>query len=510
LKASFSRRAILKFSIGAPFLAGLGTAIAAVTSRTVSAASKLVDVTINPDTLLHPTADRIGINVNFLDDSDLQRPGARKLRSALEELEVRYVRYPGGHEADGVTFFLDESGNTVSTPTPRLCRFGSDEWPANDLRYWSTNSPAGTWTRDVYQLQDFLDDCAAIGAEPVIVVAVDTISNPATGMNAWTPTKEQIIANAAAMVRWCNVTNRYGVRYWELGNEAWSAATGYARGYPDATSYGADCADIAIAMKEEDPTILVGLNGNSEQWFKDALVAAGPENIDFLAAHRYPFFYMSYKEYQDVTVPNIVSEANRATNAIKSLPEPDRSRIFVMMTEMGVVSGTPNDMGAAVVLAHNIGGNLVAPNVHGAMVWVTRYPPFGFGQDQFDSLNELTPAGSAQLMTTLLAPGAMVESTSTHPDVFSFASWNREMRRYAVLILNRADSAQTVKVHAVGAASAQLWQLRGDGPSDSNPTLSATAITPIAGVATVQLPAASVSTLVLGREDEFALKLQEG
>jgi hypothetical protein len=144
------------------------------------------------------------------------------------------------------------------------------------------------------------------------------------------------------------------------------------------------------------------------------------------------------------------------------------------------------------------------------MVWVTRYPPFGFGQDQFDSLNELTPAGSAQLMTTLLAPGAMVESTSTHPDVFSFASWNREMRRYAVLILNRADSAQTVKVHAVGAASAQLWQLRGDGPSDSNPTLSATAITPIAGVATVQLPAASVSTLVLGREDEFALKLQEG
>lgn len=510
MEAPFSRRAILKLSIGVPFLAGLGTAIAAVTSRTVSAATKSVDVTINPDVLLHPTADRIGINVNFLDDSDLRRPGARRLRSAFEELEVRYVRYPGGHEADGVTFFLDELGNTVSTPTPRLCRFGSDEWPATDLRYWSTNSPAGTWTRDIYQLQDFLDDCAAIGAEPIIVVAVDTIANPATGMNAWTPTKEQIIANAAAMVRWCNVTNRYGVRYWELGNEAWSAADAYARGYPDATSYGADCADLATAMKAEDPTILIGLNGNSEQWFKDALVAAGPQNIDFLAAHRYPFFYMSYEEYQDVNVPNIVSEANRATNAIKSLPEPDRSRIFVMMTEMGVVSGTPNDMGAAVVLAHNIGGNLVAPNVHAAVVWVTRYPPFGDGQDVLGSTNELTPSGLGQLMTTLLAPGAMVESVSTHPDVFSFASWDREARRYAVLILNRADSAQTVNVHAVGAASAQLWQLHGDGPSDTNPTLSGTSVTPIAGVTTVQLPPASVSMLTMGREAEFALKLRGG
>ena len=457
------------------------------------------DVTVNHNTIINPTADRIGIGTTYWEDASSRRAaGARSMADALNMAGMRFVRYPGGHEADGVTFFLNSVGAEVSTPTPRLCRFGSGEWPATDTTYWSANSTGGTWTRDIYQLQDFLDDCVAIGAEPIIVVALDTVVNPPTGVGAWTPTKAQIIVNAAAMVRWCNVTNNYNVKYWEIANESWSTGPAYTHGYPTAAAYGADFDDIVAAMKAEDPTIYVGMNWNTQQGYEDALAAAGPANVDWLAAHRYPFFDMTYAEYQAVGIPNLISEANRATNAINTLAEPHKSRIFVMMTEAGYNS-MPNDMGAAVIIAHVLGGNLATSNIVAVILWTTRYPPYGTSHDQFDQNNNLTIAGWGARLTKLLVPGAMVSVTSSVTNVFAYASYQNSQGRYAVLLINRGNSEQTVTVRAAGATSGELWKLAGSGPTDTNPTLTRTGVTPTSSTVTVTLPVASVSTLILSR-----------
>lgn len=457
-----------------------------------------VDILVDHTAILHPNADRIGINMNYWEDSDARRePGATPLRNALGQQRTRYARYPGGHKADGVTFFLNAAGATVDTPQARLCRFGAGEWPATDTTYWSSNNRAGSWTRSIYELEEFLDDCAHTGTEPVLVVALDTIANTPTGAGAWTPSKAQIIANAVEMVRWCNVTNDYGVKYWELGNESWSEGWGYAHGYPDAASYGADFADMAQAMKAVDPTILVGMNGHQQQWFEDALDAAGPENVDFLAAHRYPFFGMTYAEYQAIPGPNIVSEANRAANAIATLPEPHKSRLFVMMTEAGYNS-QPNNLGAGVVTAHVLGGNLAGANVGAVMLWNTRYAPLGTSHDAFDQANNLTPSGMGWFMASLLAPGAMVSATSSVSNLFAYASYSRAQGRYAVLLVNRSDTPRTVNVRAAGAVSGVRWLLTGTGPSDTAPTITREAVA-VSGDAPVSVPANSVVTVVLSK-----------
>lgn len=462
------------------------------------------DVVVYHKQALANDAGRVGINANFWTDAMSRRqPGAVKQRFGYSDLGATYVRWPGGHKADGVTWFLDVDGNAVSTPTPRLCRFGSGEWPATDATYWTpTNTRAGAFSRDLYGLQDFLDDTKAANAQPVIVVALDTAYNPPTGTNAWGITKAQAITNAVEMVRWCNVTNNYAVKYWELGNESWSNSTGYTRGFVDSNGtvrpdiYGAWFAEMAAAMKAVDPTILVGLNGNQQAFFEAAIAAAGPGNVDFLAAHRYPFFGTDYPAYQAISAPNMLSEANRATNAIATLAEPHRSRIFVMMTETGFNS-QPNNLGAAVIMAHILGAQIAAANVVATMVWNTRYPPGGASHDVLDDYNRLRPSGMGMALASKLAPGKPVNVTSNVSGIVAYASRHVGLGRTAVMLINRTNGPQTLTVAANGVTRGRQYQLTGAGYTDTAPVISQTVLSGISGPITVTLPATSVTVLDL-------------
>lgn len=462
------------------------------------------DVVIGNKTVLAGDAARIGVNADYWTDAMSRRaPGAVSQRFGYADLGAKYVRWPGGHKADGVTYFLDENGNTLTEPVARLCRFGAGEWPATDPTYWTpTNQRTGRFSRDLYSLRDFLEDTRAAGAEPVIVVALDTAYNPPSGAGAWGITKAQAIANAVEMVRWCNVTHDYGVRYWELGNESWSNSTGYTRGFvdPDGTVrpdvYGAWFAEMAAAMKAVDPSILVGLNGNQQAFFETALAAAGPQNVDFLAAHRYPFFGTDYAAYQAISAPNMLSEANRATNAIAGLAEPHRSRIFTMMTETGFNS-QPNNLGAAVIMAHILGAQIAAANVVSTMVWNTRYPPGGASHDVLDDYNRLKPSGMGVAMAAKLAPGKVVAATSSVTGVVAYASRDVGLGRTAVMLINRDSDAHTVTVGVSGVSKGQRWQLAGTGAADAAPTINRTAVTVTGGVLSVPLPGVSVTVLDL-------------
>jgi hypothetical protein len=475
-----------------------------VTTTTPSPAPGSANVVVNHNTVINPVSQRIGFNTNYWEDAAGRRAVQSNLFNAHRRLGVTYARWPGGHKADDVTFFLDQNGSTISTPTPRLARFGSGEWPATDATFWSpTNDYTGNFSRPLYNLPEFLEDCRANDTVPIIVVALDTIYNAPTGTGAHNITKAQAIANAVAMVQWCNVTNDYGVMYWELGNESWSNSTGYTRGYVDTggvahpETYGADFADMAAAMKAVDPTIKVGMNWNSQAGYQTAIAAAGSANVDFLAAHRYPFFGQNYAAYQAVSSPNMVSEANRATNAIATLSPADQARIFVMMTETGYTS-QPNNLGSAVIHAHILGAQLSTSNIAATLVWNSRYPPYGKSHDMFNDLNELTPSGmGVHLASQLATPtAAVVTATSSVTDVFAYATYDAVQGRIAVLLINRSNSTQNVSVATAGMMNANLRLLSGTGSSDIAPTITTSSPTINNGVSTVSLPAASVGLLI--------------
>ena len=70
-------------------------------------------------------------------------------------------------------------------------------------------------------------------------------------------------AEAAAWVRYANFTKKYGVKYWELGNEipgdgTYGAQWEYNTKPKGATAYADNIADYITRMKAADPGIKVG------------------------------------------------------------------------------------------------------------------------------------------------------------------------------------------------------------------------------------------------------------
>ncbi len=132
----------------------------------------------------------------------------------------------------------------------------------------------------------------SIGAEPIIQVPLlaDTSGKPPTA------------ATAAGMVTYANVTKRYGLKYFSIGNEpdlyasqglvadpTQPAIPGYAP-----ADYCATATAYVAAMKAVDPTIeIVGpdlswkyIAGND--WLTPILTGCG-DLFDIISIHRYPF-----------------------------------------------------------------------------------------------------------------------------------------------------------------------------------------------------------------------------
>jgi hypothetical protein len=144
--------------------------------------------------------------------------------------------------------------------------------------------PGGNWGDrndvDHWQVDQFIQFCRQVGAEPRIVVR----------LRGGTPEM------AAALVQYANQTQGYNVRYWGIGNEA--------NLYPDyeLDQYLRDWRAMAEAMRAVDPAIqLIGPDTNqfearptsvehqkANDWLA-AFLRANGDLLDVVSVHRYPF-----------------------------------------------------------------------------------------------------------------------------------------------------------------------------------------------------------------------------
>jgi hypothetical protein len=170
-------------------------------------------VTIN----LHQTLSTVsplalGVN-DAVWDGNLQDSQVPDL---LRDDGVRVMRFPGGSTADQY------------------------HWQTNTL---DNGSSAGTDTFD-----RFMQVVRQVGATPIITV------NYGSG----TPQE------AAAWVKYANVTRHYHIRYWEIGNELYGNGTYGATWETDKhalgpASYASNALQFIQAMKAVDPFIQIGL-----------------------------------------------------------------------------------------------------------------------------------------------------------------------------------------------------------------------------------------------------------
>ena len=115
---------------------------------------------------------------------------------------------------------------------------------ASDEYNWASNtSDDNTWTWAT-SFDDFAHVATNIGAQVIIT------ANYGTG----TP------AEAAAWVKYSNVTNHYGFKYWEIGNEVYGTWETDTNTYPnDPYTYATRAAAYIQQMKAADPTIKIGV-----------------------------------------------------------------------------------------------------------------------------------------------------------------------------------------------------------------------------------------------------------
>jgi hypothetical protein len=196
----------------------------------------------------------IGVNAAVWDGhlQDASVPGL------LRNDGVRVMRYPGGSTADNF------------------------HWQTNTL---DDGSSAGTDTFD-----QFMQVVQKVGATPIITV------------NYGSGTPEE----AAAWVKYANITKHYHIRYWDIGNELYGNGTYGALWETDKhalgpASYATNTLQFIQAMKAVDPTIQTGLvltapgnwpdgqtSASSPQPWNDTVLPIACSAANFVSVHWYP------------------------------------------------------------------------------------------------------------------------------------------------------------------------------------------------------------------------------
>ena len=460
------------------------------------AAAAPITLTVESSKVGRHGADHfVGVNLNYIRDADANRPGARPLDAALKDMGARWLRYPGGEKSD---FYLWSQ-------------------PPYDVPH---SVSLGYYSALAGQRMDFdayIAHCRAVGAEPYVVAGYTTEKQ--TGR-----TEAQWVESAAAWVRYANVKKKYGVKYWEIGNENWNNN----KATPE------EMARIVIrfsrAMKSVEPSIKVGASGNSAHWWAGFLPTAAPA-LDFLSLSLYNCWgWKNYDHFVQHPDEDTIGDAETALKAIDTdAPPADRTRLRVVVAETnskdysdGGWPGT-NTLGHTLVSFDTLGRLMAQPRILSAMVWTTRWMNdaeakssqwYALGSD-----NEILPTGQAIALWGQFAQSEMLAVSGGGGGVSGYASRSPDGRTLTVWVLNRGLAPVNdvrVALHApVSYGRALVSQLSGTGPDDPAPHWGSLRPRVLSGnaVSGLSCPGVSVTVLVMragrGKGEERARKGRE-
>ena len=265
--------------------------------------------------LLIPYPSVMWLDAFSLTPKDAQHGVWPELVDAFKAAQVSVVRL-GGISADGYDWGMG-LGPRDKRPVYTSAFADTSLDPDHTQKYMPVYNDVGT--------DDFLDFCAAIGADALITVNLPLGAQAAAnwveyangispglqkGIDAgWQPSSYKSTDKApAGYFAWLREfygagsaahAAPWGVKYWEIGNELWDEELpepGSLKGAQNLSNYAIRANEFATAMKAVDPSIKVGACGGPlpnpgpadyrANWNRDVLDNAGGQ-IDFLAVHFY-------------------------------------------------------------------------------------------------------------------------------------------------------------------------------------------------------------------------------
>jgi hypothetical protein len=312
---------------------------------------------------------------------------------------------------------------------------------------------------------EFMAWLRPIGAAPICVVNLES--------GFLRGDVEAGIKEAAAWVRYANVTKKYGVKYWEIGNETDLLGTRYSL---TAEQYAQAVVRFSQAMKAVDPTIQIGALGplspthagvmdripdgkrqelqalpagkrraqrkgiplakeGAPWWPTVCRIAKG--HFDFAIIHRYD---SSRREFPKVFVPPLqLAPQVRALDVY--LKQQFGREMPLALTEWNTWRSATGlgKAGHALTIAEQV-GNYLAGGVDMANYWPMRYPRGKAKKEYFRGLlNYDTKEPRAAFYVLKLfrqyATGHVVPVTVGNPQVYGFAT--HDGAASAVFLVNR-------------------------------------------------------------------------
>lgn len=434
----------------------------------------------------------VGINLFMLMDHDRAQYRVRPMWKALRDLGVRSVRFNEGEYGDWYLFTHPDSVYLLTRPGAKLYpqlidiksrtidaqltdidavpRYGG--YPLNRKGY-----------RPTIDLNDFIDLCRRAGADDPTLI-VPTLPVDWRLAKTFYPSRADLVKLAAAMVRYTNVVCGCGFRFWEIGNEHYWEN----RDDPYDTVWAAQCAslilEMARAMKAEDPSIEIGINGFTAPWLETLLEYSDANGrladyVDNLIPHQYakPEILGTYDLYRTSSGYPLheVDEAARFLERRDETTAGSRKKLKLEVTEAS--SFMPGKRAlhignvAWISLANfeHLGAILATPRVEYTHFWATHWTDDTTYWSALKMDNRLAPMGWAvklwndHLLDTLWA--ADLHSTEVH----CYASTDRAERRLTLFLVNRLPQARRCPVELAGYSGTAAFRTSGiqaDTPDD--------------------------------------------
>lgn len=476
-------------------------------------------VVINPDSVVKRNVKGAsGANIVYLLDSDATHPRPRSMRDALTLLGAGCLRFSEGHLADNYLWTVPPYDEAVNGLHPRIASAYAE--PA----HWEWAVDKRGFIRTGLDFDDYIALCRQVGAEPIITV--NLLSCTYKGG----PTREELIRSAAEWVRYANVVKKYGVRYWQLGNEVEKydnekAKTDRSYLLTEVLSEEQYCdlyGRMASAMMEVDPAIRVGTGVMGKPSWNKTVLNRWPHLVRFISCHQYawgaPFGeggYPAWKEYKGVHIPNIRKMENllASSSAYRD--------IEILVTETGSTGGgwpeqlpdsgkRPRYVNDLYKALNNLEMNLAelsAPHVRYTCFWCTHTPWNGENctvglESLLDGNNDLTATGkTASLINRYLLPNILgTDYVQGYLRIRASASDNGD--QITLFVINKGQRSEPFAFSIAGAETYTLVEkalFAGHSPYDTNPEIHSEPLHRQAGLFEARLPPCSATVFRLSR-----------
>lgn len=409
-----------------------------------------------------------GVNLCWLLDSDISRPRPRSMKTALSELGVGALRFPYGHLGDNYMWTTPPYEDAINGLTPRVASLdGFPKWN------WAVNSD-GTFKKSM-DFDEYIQLCKSIDAEPLIMVNVLSFKYP----NG--PTKETLIKSAAEWVKYSNIIRKYGVKYWQLGNEVEHTKELTKDEYVEI--FGA----MAKAMKAIDPDIKVGTGVLGNVDWNNQILANYPDLVSFISTHQYTFNqkfaengFEGWKNNIQVPILNPRKMQNLLNSNLKY------KDVEIMITETGSTGGKwpegrTNDLYKALNWFEMNMEEISLQNVKYSFFWGT-HSPWGDGiiNTGLEFLltnkeNDITPTGKIVELINRYLPLNLVKASCTGTYLRTYAGISSDKKEFSIFVLNKNDKTEDCQISLNGIElkkySVQRIVFTGNSPNDSKPEI---------------------------------------